>query len=276
MPKIVRLPAEQFGKKMNDGFVGKKFVPIKCLLGSMCALFMVGCGTTKWSDTARTGTEQLLVSNAIDRVVANIDFSPMHHKKCFLNTTAIQQTTDREYLSMTIRQHLVVAGVILVPVETEADYIIEVRAGAVGTDRDDVLVGIPATTLPSIPTMEFSATSIPEISIMKRTKQRGVAKVALFAYNRETGQPVWASGNSQGESTARNLWFVGTGPLTRGTIYQETTFAGNPVPFWSGASADSKMEKSQVFSEPVSVPGVSIPAPVNPFPPVSGVSPASY
>ena len=273
--KIVRLPAERF-KKMNDGFVDRKLVPIKCLLGSMCALFLVGCGTTKWSDTARTGTEQLLVSNAIDRVVANIDFSPMRHKKCFLNTTAIQQTTDRDYLGMTIRQYLVVAGAILVSNESEANYIVEVRAGAVGTDRDDVLVGIPATTLPSIPTMEYSMTSIPEIPIIKRTKQRGVAKIALFAYNRETGQPVWTSGNSQGESSARNLWFVGTGPLTRGTIYHETTFAGDSLPFRMGSNVDSKVEKSQVFAETLPVPGVSIPVPVNPFPPVSGVSPSSH
>ena len=240
----------------------------------MCALFLFGCGTTKWSDTARTGTEQLLVSNAIDRVVAKIDFSPMRSRKCFLNTTAIQQTTDRDYLAMTIRQYLSVAGAILVLDESEADYIVEVRAGAVGTDRDDLLVGIPATTLPSIPTMEYSATSIPEIPIIKRTKQRGVAKVALFAYNRTTGQPVWASGNSQGESTARNLWFVGTGPLTRGTIYNETTFAGNPLPLRT--NSDSMIEKSQVFSETLSAPSVSIPVPVNPFPPVSGVSPPSY
>jgi hypothetical protein len=126
--------------------------------------------------------------------------------------------------------------------------------------------------------MEYSATSIPEIPIIKRTKQRGVAKVALFAYNRTTGQPVWASGNSQSESTARNFWFVGTGPLTRGTIYSETTFAGNPLPLRTQSKAESLIDKSQVFSESatVSVPSVSIPLPVNPFPPVSGVSPSSY
>ena len=236
-----------------------------CLLISICALFTFGCGTTKWSDTTRTGTEQLLISNAIDRVVNKVDFSPMREKKCFLDTSAIAQTTDRDYLAMAIRQHLAAAGAILATSKEESDYIVEVRAGAVGTDRDDLLVGIPAMTLPSIPSTQYSATVIPEIPFIKRTKQRGVANIALFAYNKTTGKPVWISGNRQGESTARNLWFAGTGPLTRGTIYSETTFAGNPVPLRSQTNPDLLSESSQVFPE-TAQPTLAVPFPVNPLP----------
>jgi len=248
---------------MNDSSAHRELAFAKCLLISICALFAFGCGTTKWSDTGRTGTEQLLISNAIDQVVAKIDFDPMRNKKCFLNTTALVQTTDHEYLAMTIRQSLATAGAILAASEADADYIVEVRAGAVGTDRDDLLVGIPATTLPAFPMSPYSATTIPEIPIVKRTKQRGVAKIALFAYNKTTGKPVWLSGNSQGESTARNLWFVGTGPLTRGTIYRETTFAGNPLPLRTQAEPASMIDQSQIFSETIQAP--LVPIPVNPM-----------
>jgi hypothetical protein len=260
---------------MMDGSIYRELVSMRCLLTSICALFMFGCGTTKWSDTSRTGTEQLLISNAIDRVVDKIDFSPMREKKCFLDTSAISQTTDCAYLATTLRQHLAIAGANLATDKADADYIVEVRAGAVGTDRDDLLVGIPATTLPAFPGSQYSATSIPEIPFVKRTKQRGVAKVALFAYNKETGQPVWVSGNSQGESTAQNLWFAGTGPLTRGTIYRETTFAGNPLPLRS-QSFRSLAETPQVFSETFQTATVPISAPVNPFPPVTGAPPSVY
>ena len=184
----------------------------------------------------------------------------MRSKKCYLNTKAIAQTTDRDYLAMTIRQHMATAGAILADTEEEADYIVEVRAGAVGTDRDDLLVGIPATTLPALPNASYSATTIPEIPFVKRTKQRGVAKIALFAYNKTTGQPVWLSGNSQGESSASNLWFAGTGPLTRGTIYHETTFAGNPVPLRSETNTESITGKAQVFPEATLAPVVPVPA----------------
>jgi len=257
---------------MNDGSVHARLMSIKCLLISICALFAFGCGTTKWSDTNRTGTEQLLISNAIDRVINKIDFSPMRGKKSFLDTSAIAQTTDRDYLAMTIRQHLAAEGAILAASKEEADYIVEVRAGAVGTDRDDLLVGIPAMTLPTLPSNQYSATVIPEIPFIKQTRQRGVAKVALFAYNKTTGKPVWISGSSQGESSARNLWFAGAGPLTRGTIYHGTTFAGNSLPLQSKPA--TIIEKSQVFSETVQPEAVQpstvpFPFPVDPFPPTS-------
>ena len=258
---------------MRVEIVQNKIASIKCLLVITCVLFVFGCGTTKWSDTSRTGTEQLLISNAIDRVVDKIDFSPMRNKKCYLNTSAIQQTTDRDYLAMAIRQHMAAEGAILASNEADADYVVEVRAGAVGTDRDDLLIGMPATTLPALPGSTYSATSIPEIPFIKRTRQRGVAKVALFAYNKATGKPVWASGNNQGESTARNLWFAGAGPLTRGTIYSETTFAGNPIPIWTQSNSDSMIEKSRIFPETFPPSTAPIPVPVNPFQPVSGVQP---
>ena len=262
---------------MKDGSVQRGFVLITCLLISICALFTFGCGTTKWSDTTRTGTEQLLISNAIDLVAANVDFSPLREKKCFLDTSAIAQTTDQDYLAMTIRQHLATAGAILAVSKEDADYIVEVRAGAVGTDRDDLLVGIPAMTLPSIPSTQFSATVIPEIPFIKQTRQRGVAKIALFAYNKTTGKPVWASGSNQGESTARNLWFAGAGPLTRGTIYGETTFAGNPIPLRTRHHPGTFVEKPKVFPEvvqpePVQPPTRVVPLPVNPFPPAPDYS----
>jgi hypothetical protein len=192
-------------------------------------LFMGGCGTTKWSDTTRTGTEQLLISNAIDNAIGQIDFTPIGDKHVFLKTDAISNTTDYKYLAMALRQQMAANGGVICDTEEDADYIVEIRVGAIGTDRDDLLVGIPALTLPSIPATNFSAGTIPEIPFIKRTKQRGVAKIALFAYNKHTGRPLWASGNKQSESQARNLWFAGTGPLTRGTIYDETTFAGHRI-----------------------------------------------
>jgi len=263
---------------------------IKCLIISTCVLSAQGCGTTKWSDTSRTGTEQLLISNAIDRVVYKIDFSPMRNRKCFLNTTAIAQSTDRDYLAATIRQQLAAAGALLAATEADAELIIEVRTGAIGTDRDDLLVGIPATTLPTFPSNPYSATTIPEIPFIKRTKQRGVAKIALFAYHKETGKPVWASGTNQGESDVRNLWFVGTGPLTRGTIYGETLFAGSSLPIWMPSDSNSGLikEQSRVFPDaaqsetfpPPTSPAMTpaamsavmpIPVPVNPFQQLGGV-----
>jgi hypothetical protein len=161
---------------------------------------------------------------------------------------------------MALRQQIAANGGVICDKEEEADYIVEVRVGAIGTDRDDMLIGIPALTVPSLPGISLSSNTIPEIPFIKRTKQRGVAKIALFAYNKHTGRPLWASGNNQSESQARNLWFAGTGPLTRGTIYDETTFAGHTIPEFLGGKKDhylkSFADRSIVFREQVNEPSL--------------------
>ncbi|HMP06937.1 MAG TPA: hypothetical protein PJ982_11340, partial [Lacipirellulaceae bacterium] len=68
--------------------------------------------------------------------------------------------------------------------------------------------------------------AIGEIQFAKRRNQRGVAKVAVFAYRRDTGEPVWQSGLVINKSTANDIWLFGAGPFQRGTIYDRTQFAG--------------------------------------------------
>ncbi|MDR1480172.1 MAG: hypothetical protein LBJ00_14645 [Planctomycetaceae bacterium] len=212
-----------------------------------------GCGTTKWSDTARTGTEQLLISNAIDSAVGKINFRSLGDRRVYLNTTSINEITDNKYLTMALRQHLATSGGILCDNESDADYIVDVRAGAVGTDRDDLLLGIPSISVPSIPGAAISGAVIPEVPFIRRTKQVGVAKIAVFAYNKNTGRPIWASGNNTSESTAQNFWFAGTGPLTYGTIYGETTFAGHRMPSIVQRKRDEKLnsfaDQARYFKE---------------------------
>lgn len=226
---------------LNNGITtfGSRIVTIAII--ASCAFLATGCGTTRWSDTSRTGTEQLLISNAIDNAVSRIDFSPLGDKRVYLKTDAIEGVTDHKYLAMTLRQHLAASGGILCDIIDDADYVVEARAGAIGTDRDELLLlGVPAITLPSITGTDISNVSIPEIPIIKRTKQRGVAKVAVFGYNKHTGRPIWASGNNQYESLTNNLWIAGSGPLTRGTIYEESTYAGHPIPRWMQRKNDRR------------------------------------
>ena len=63
-----------------------------------------------------------------------------------------------------------------------------------GTDNHDLLFGVPALQLPQVPLATTMPAAIPEIPFAKRRDQRGVAKVAVFAYRRDTGEPVWQSG----------------------------------------------------------------------------------
>jgi len=194
---------------------------------SLLAATWSGCGTTKWSDTARTATEQLLISDAIDRAVSGLDLRALAGKKVYLDDAPVKQVTDNAYLISAVRQHVLASGAILRDKREEAEYILEIRAGVVGTDRNDLLFGIPATNLPTVPTVATVPSQIPEIAFAKKTDQRAVAKISLFAYNRETGRPVWQSGAVPVESQTKALWVLGAGPFQRGTIHRGTTFAGD-------------------------------------------------
>src|SRR4051812_5505163 len=191
---------------------------------------LTGCGATRSTDTLRTATEQLLISDAIDRAVESMDLKPLAGQTVFLDDSKVADIVDRNYYISTLRQQLLANGCELRDKREEADFIVEARAGAVGTDRNDLLFGLPSMNVPQIPLVQPVPAAIPEIPIAKRRDQRGIAKIAVFAYHRATGTPVWQSGIVRQESSANDVWIFGAGPFQRGTIYQGTEFAGGPAP----------------------------------------------
>lgn len=216
------------------------------LLTSMLITSMLvclpGCGTTK----SVTATEQLLMSDAVDTTISKIDFRPLAGYKVFLDTTYVVSAgkaipgvpvpfnlVNSDYVISGLRQQLTAAGCMLVDTKDNAEIICEARCGALGTDGNNVTYGLPASNLlSSASSMIASAPpipTIPEISIAKREMKSAAAKIAVFAYDRETREPLWQSGVAQAGSNARDTWFLGMGPLQYGTIYNGTRFAGKRV-----------------------------------------------
>jgi hypothetical protein len=192
-------------------------------------LAIAGCGTTRSTDTNRTATEQLLVSDAIDKAVQSMSLQSLSGQTVFLDDSRLADVLDKNYLISSLRQNLLANGCELRDKREEADFIVEARAGAVGTDRSDLLFGLPSMNVPQIALVQPVAAVIPEIPIAKRKDQRGIAKIAVFAYHRQTGAPVWQSGLVHQESSANDVWILGAGPFQRGTIYQGTEFAGSAI-----------------------------------------------
>ena len=190
---------------------------------------LLGCGTTRWTDTGRAATEQLLISDAMDRAVSRLDFRALAGRDVFVDTTHIKGVTDSEYLISTLRQHMLATGCILRDTKDTADYVAEVRVGAVGTDRNEMMFGIPSVSIPVPVPVTGVPTSIPEMQFAKKTKQRAVVKMAVFAYNAKSGRPVWQSGAVPVQSTAKDVWIAGAGPFQTGTIYERATFAGDEI-----------------------------------------------
>ena len=181
-------------------------------------MFLAGCGTTRWSDTQRTATEQLLLSDAMDRAINRLDFRGLAGKTVYLDPTALRASVNALYLASSVRQQMMAHGCIVKDRREDADYVVEIRAGAIGTDHRELLFGVPATNMPQVVPVSTVPAAIPEVPLAKKTEQRAVAKIAVFAYNRETGRPVWQSGTVPVESDVRDVWVLGAGPFQRGGI----------------------------------------------------------
>lgn len=169
----------------------------------------------------------MLISTAVDRAINHINFRPLAGKTVYFDATYLDGIVDRNYIISSLRQHMLAQGCVLKVDRDQADYVVEARAGAVGTDHHDVLIGVPAISVPTGGMVPGVPSAIPEIPFAKTTDQKGVAKLAAFAYNQRTGQAVWQSGVVPVVSNAKDTWFLGTGPFQRGTIYDGTHFAGS-------------------------------------------------
>jgi len=203
----------------------------QALVASFCVVLTVvasGCGTVKTTNTARTGTEQLLLTDAWDQALAKIDFRPLTGVPVFLDTTNAT-AIDQGWITSSLRQAMLTQGVLLRTKAEQAQWIVEARVGAYGTDTNDWLLGLSQTTIP--PTFSGIPTgTIPEVAIAKKTDQTGVAKLALFAYDRTSGQLVWTSGIAQAGSNAKDVFIGGVGPIKSGSIYRRPEFMGVELP----------------------------------------------
>lgn len=128
---------------------------------------------------------------------------------------------------------MVAADCRLQDVDEDADFIVEARVGTLGTNGHEIVYGVPANNslssaaslVPNAP----SIPSIPELALAKKDAQLGAAKIAVFAYERESRRPVWQSGTSKAKSTAQDFWIFGAGPFQRGSVYEGTQFAGSRI-----------------------------------------------
>lgn len=177
-----------------------------------------GCGINK----ARLATEQLVISDAVDRAVASIDFSPLSGRDVYFDAQYIEKikvipSSNVEYVISSLRQQMAAYDCRLQDKAEDADFIVEARLGVLGNDGHEVTYGMPGGTATGTAAV-FMASPIPmpampELSLGRRNHQQGTAKIGVFAYDRQTREPVWQAGVAKGSSQARDLWVFGLGPF---------------------------------------------------------------
>lgn len=184
------------------------------LLLTMC-IAMCGCAATKTSNTGRTAMEQMLISNAVDQSLSKVDFRPLAGRNVFLDVQYLD-CTDKSYVIAATRDRVLQAGARLAPKAEDADVIVEVRSGAVGTDQTESYVGIPEVALPGpIPI------AIPQVKFWSRSTQTGTAKIGLVAYEAGSRTVLGHGGAALARSDDTNTFLLGLGPFQSGSVRKE-------------------------------------------------------
>jgi hypothetical protein len=149
----------------------------------LLVLALCACSQLRESQPARTATEQLLFSTAIDRVCNELAIQIPPNSKIFVDASYVEGT-DSKYLVATLRDRVLRHGGNLVAARDQADFVFEPRVGALSIDRKKTLVGIPSIPIPIPLAGEFT---FPELALYKRDRRQGLVKLALTSYDAKTG-----------------------------------------------------------------------------------------
>lgn len=198
---------------------------MKLRLGLLFLAFgVLGCTSTKSSNTARTGMEQMLISNAVDQALDKTDYRVFSGQNVFIDDKYLE-CVDKPYVLGSIRHRSLVAGANLVAKAEDADIIIEPRSGSVGTDNKDSFIGMPQMSLPGpLPI------SIPEVRLMSRTSQTATAKLGVVAYDAKTKHVLGQGGMAMAKADDNNWTFLGIGPYQNGSVRTELNRGTNAQP----------------------------------------------
>jgi hypothetical protein len=201
-----------------------------CLL--LLALLAAGCNVTK----SRLATEQLVIADAVDHAVSQLDFSPLSGRKVFLDKSLMPPTnapgkpptnnSNVEYVVGSLRQQLLAYNCQLQDKAEEAEIVVEARLGAMAADSNEQTYGVPTgvmlnTAAAAITPGGGTLPQLPDLSLGRRTHQLGAARLGVVAYDRVTREPVWQAGIATGHSQAKDLWLLGIGPFQKGRIYDQ-------------------------------------------------------
>ena len=233
-----------------------------CLASAVVAAAFTGCATTTTSNTARTGSEQLLISSAIDRAMSNVRFNDFAGYNVFIDPQYLDGTVDKGYLIGTLRSKVLQGGGKLVAAADAADLVLEARSGGVGTDNEENYIGVPSLGFPGLPI------EIPEIKFLSRNTQMGTAKIGLVCYDAKTGEALGAGGEATALAHNKDTYVLGVGPFRSGSVVETRE---NSVGF--DGIGGSFIGSSKVFAKHKPLPMIDkMPDPSQPYTPVPQIA----
>jgi len=185
----------------------KKLYPVFLIF--ILSIILSSCSNFRVTHTKRTGIEEKLLSTSINRALNVPLLSSIDKKKVFLETSnfSTYDTTDKMitgYAIGYVKAYLGESGAIIVNDKINADIIIEMYAGALGTDYRDFLIGIPELGVP----IPFSGTlETPKLSIIEKLTQTAVCRLMFVIKDNKTDEIIATKTNMEGTSYF-NRWTI--------------------------------------------------------------------
>jgi Family of unknown function (DUF6655) len=127
---------------------------------------------------------------------------------------------DKNYVIVSLQQRLLAAECTLAEKAEDADVVMHVTSGGVGTDRQEKFVGISELPLPPP-----SPISVPQVSLLSRTRANGTAKLRVVAFDVKTRQPVLGGYAVLARSDFKSWKVLGAGPVESGSVPSELAAA---------------------------------------------------
>jgi len=186
--------------------------------GAGLAAFLSGCGAVRETLPARSAMEQLLISTAADRAVAQLPSEPFRGRTVFLDVTNLD-CTDKAYVTQCLRTALRTNGAHLAATKDEADLTLEAASGSMSVNRREMLFGIPMIPLPL--SYGGQTVKLPELPLWKTITYRGRAKLLLCLADPETGQSVTDIPLCYGSARDSYWWLFIVGPVRSTDVPQE-------------------------------------------------------
>jgi hypothetical protein len=163
----------------------------------VAALLLSGCVSRETTSPPRSATEQLLLSTAADRALANANLTIFAGRSVYFDFTYFD-SYDFKYAEGAIRDAFSRAGALMAPDNTNADVIVEARSGAYSIDTNQAFFGIPGIPLPIPGTAEEPVT--PQVAFYLSQAQVSYTKIALLAFDKKTRAHIYSSGPLDGKA----------------------------------------------------------------------------
>ena len=162
-------------------------------------LFVSGCAFSRTpSQTVRTATEQLLLSQAIERSLHDLSVPLTEGSTVMIETVgfAVPPTafipSDLNYARDTVAGRLGQLGFRIHPKDEEAKYLVRVLVQSLGTVQGETFFGMPSLAILAI--------ALPELTLYKAQYQSGYMRYSIDIYEAATGRFIrstpWYTGSS--------------------------------------------------------------------------------